>query len=62
MYCPSSEVSGTGLVLELTLERAGLEPQGSSPVILQSHGPALLFLKGPFTESSSQAKTRHVKA
>lgn len=41
-------VFGTGLVLELTLEEAGLEPQDSFPVILQSHGPALLCLKGPF--------------
>lgn len=36
------------LVLELTLEEAGLEPQGSFPVILQSHGLSLLCLKGPF--------------
>lgn len=35
------------LVSEMTLEEAGVEPQGSFFVILQSHGPALLCFKGP---------------
>lgn len=45
---PFSEVCGTRLVSEQTLEEAELEPRGFFPVILQSHGPALLCLKGPF--------------